>query len=416
MTSAANPEIDTWFRDLSTAVPVRKPAKLKILFLADDRHPANVVQDHIAALSWGREQQIFVVNPIHAGLPDWSFSRKIDLILIHYSIFILGEYFLPPHWREFVRTFPGPKAQIIQDEHRHIRRMRQRMADLGIKAVFSSLEVGNLKKVYDGPDVSGVTFYSCLPGYVAADFKTWSPPPIAERPLDIVYRGRDLPFKLGRMGQEKRAIGEKMQAISQIYGLKTDIDSTEDSRIYGQSWSQFLMSGRATLGVEGGASIFDFDDNIEPAIDAFVGNNPQAKFEDVWSAVLSPYEGNVVHRTITPKLLEAICAKTALILYPGRYRGLLEAGRHYIALERDGSNAEDVVRRIRDAPFLQALVDRAYADILANKTLSMDFYATHVLTALSGLYRRSLAGTGRLLRRWQILRWARSFIPKDPEP
>lgn len=413
MKGSDNPAFSAQFRDLAEAVSTPKRRRqLRILFLADDRHPANVVQDHIAALKHTPGSQVFVVNPIHADLPLWSDSWNIDLILIHYSIFILGDYFLPPQWREFVRKFPGPRAQIIQDEHRHIRRMRQRMAELGVNAVFSSLEVHNLKKVYDSSDVAEIKFYSCLPGYIANDFKTWAPPPISERPLDIVYRGRDLPFKLGRMGQEKRAIGEKMRALSCVHGLRIDIASTEDSRIYGKSWTEFLMSGRATLGVEGGASIFDFDDNIEPAIESYLKENPKADFEDVWSAVLAPHEGNVEHRTITPKLLEAICAKTALVLYPGRYRGLLEAGRHYIALERDGTNAEEVVGRIRDTAFLQELVDRAYDDVMTNESLTMHFYATRVMSVLSGLHRQSQRQTGQIVQKWRTFRWSRSFAPK----
>jgi hypothetical protein len=75
-----------------------------------------------------------------------------------------------------------------------------------------------------------------------------------------------------------------------------------------------LMSWRATLGVEGGATIFDFNDDLDRQIDEYRASHPGAGFEELWQAILAPYEGNVVHATITPKILESIALRTALIL------------------------------------------------------------------------------------------------------
>ena len=356
---------------------------LNLLLLADDRHVANVVQDHIGAFALHSRHYVQVVNPIHANVAPGLIDPLPDAILIHYSIFILGDYYLPAPWREFVRAFPGAKAQIIQDEYRHINAMRARMAELGIGAVFSSLEVGNLPKVYEGEALQGTHFYSCLPGYIADTFKTFAPPPIADRPLDVVYRGRELPFHNGRGVREKIDIGDQMIAIAAEHGLNVDLTSKEVARIYGRSWNDFLMSGRTTLGVEGGVSIFDFDDALDAASKAYVEAHPGAGFEEVWHAVLATYEGNIVHRTITPKHLEAIATKTAMVLYPGRYRGILEPHRHYIPLERDLSNAAEVVRLIRDTAYLQDLVDRTYAELIDRDDLSTRFYVRQVDTVLS---------------------------------
>lgn len=348
--------------------------RLKILLLADDRHAANVVMDHIQAFMIHSSHEFVVMNPIHIECPEEILLRKFDAILIHYSLYILGEYFLPMPWIDIITRFGGLKAQIIQDEQRNINSMKQRMADLGITVVFSSLEIENTEKVYSGDLLNQTTFYSCLPGYVARNFFDLSSSPISERPLHVVYRGRTLPAYLGRHAQEKRIIGEQLFSIAEQFGLSVDISSDEDSRIYGNQWPQFLMSGRATLGVEGGASIFDFDGSITEAVSAYQKVNPNANFEEIWCQLLQKHEGNVIHKTLTPKLLESIATKTALILYPGLYRGILEPFQHYIPLERDGSNIHEVVAFLRDAPYLQNLVDRTHSEILWREDITLQFY------------------------------------------
>ena len=75
------------------------------------------------------------------------------------------------------------------------------------------------------------------------------------------------------------------------------------------------------------------------------------------------YEGNVIHKVITPKIFETISLKTALIMYPGRYNNLLEKDLHFIELLPDGSNIKDVKDRLLDSKYLQKMVDHTHATI-----------------------------------------------------
>ena len=52
-------------------------------------------------------------------------------------------------------------------------------------------------------------------------------PPLVDRDLDIVYRGRELPFHLGSFAQTKKTIGEKMKPFAEQHNLKFDISSKE---------------------------------------------------------------------------------------------------------------------------------------------------------------------------------------------
>lgn len=371
---------------------------LRLLVLADDAHPANVVQDHIRSFSEYSRHRVSITNTLAVKSPDPDATYDFDALLIHYSIFVIAETYLSVAWQEFISIFPGPVAVIHEDEYQKINAFTQKFAKLGVQAVFSCLDsTDTLQRVYGKSALpSDTLFFSCLPGYIAPHLAGTASTPITERPFDIVYRGRTLRPELGRFAQEKRLIGEQVLAAAPAYGLTCNISSTEEDRIYGSQWPAFLMSGKAMLGVEGGASIFDFDGAISDAVAAYLQAHPGAEFEDIWKDVLAEHEGNIQFRTITPKFFEAIAAKTVLVLYPGRYSDVLVPDRHFIPLARDGSNMPDVVAKLKDHSYLQAMADRAYAEVLPRAELGTPFYVNQIDRVLSVLSEHT--PTSKLLR------------------
>jgi hypothetical protein len=355
-----------------------KGKKLSILLLADDRHEANVVQDHISSIVLESRHNYKVVNPIYTDLSCRFLACTFDVILIHYSLFVLEKYYLSFKWRMYVEKFIGFKAQIIQDECRRIDAMQSSIASLGINVVFSSLAKGVVEKVYAEPLLDDVDFISCLPGYIPEQLLNRSLPQIKDRPYVIIYRGRTLPPQYGRHGQDKYLIAKQMLEVSRKYGLHVDITADEESRIYGADWLSFMMSGRATLGVEGGSSIFDFDGHFEKCITAYLESKPDAEFDQIYEDMLVEHDGILVHKTITPKIFEAIASKTALVLYPGEYRGVLTMNKHYIPLLRDGSNVDDVVEKLLDVELLQKMVDDTYKEIVGDETLHFAYYRNKI--------------------------------------
>jgi len=353
---------------------------LQVLLLADDSHPSSAVQDHIQGIKRLSRNYITIINPRVVRDPTVIEDDKFDVILIHYSIYILHETYLPLPWQIYIASFPNGKAIIREDEYQQINSFKRKMSQLGVGVVFSNLNYPPqvMKWTYEEGMFPNVWFFSCLPGYISKRFKELQPPPISNRPFDIVYRGRTLPPQLGLHAQDKRIIGEQMLAAAGKYGLRVDISSEESDRIYGGAWPKFLMDGRAMLGVEGGASIFDFDGTLTKKVEQYYSDHPKADFKEVWSRLLKGHEENVVFKSITPKFFEAIAAKTALVLYPGQYSGILERDRHYIVLERDGSNLNEVVTKLRDDEYLQQLVDRTFSEVLFRTDLTKQFYVNQM--------------------------------------
>jgi hypothetical protein len=355
----------------------RTARPLRVLLLADEL-PIGAVRDHIDAINKKSRHRIFMVNPIKLRKGWWAQLVDFDAILIHYSICILFDYFLPPAVRELIRNFRGPKIQIIQDECRWVDRMARAISDLGIDAVFSSLAVETLPRVYHHNELHRVRFYSSLPGYVPGRYLRLNAPPVSERGLHLIYRGQQLPPWYGREAKEKHQIGEHGVRIVTEHRLAGDIKTREEDRIFGKTWISFLTSGKAVLGVEGGVSVFDFDESVQRCATEFAGANPDATWDEIWEAAVRPHEGNIIHRTITPRIFEAILCRTALVLYPGHFRGLLRPWEHYIPLARDGSNETEVARHLRNDPYLQELVDRAHARIVHDPVLRFKTYVSAI--------------------------------------
>ena len=357
--------------------------RLRVLVLADDQHPANVVRDHISEIMAASRHSIYILNPIRSRQGFLISPDYFDALLIHYSVAVFSEHHFPETIVRRVSAFPGAKVQIVQDEYRKIDLVMQMMRRLGVTSVFSSLAEDNIARVYGRGDLDDVTFYSSIPGYISRKLLGLDRPPIEGRPYHLVYRGRTVPVWLGQFGREKVDIARQAEQMAKAHALKIDVSCNEADRIYGDQWWGFLQSGRAALALEGGSSVFDFDGSIQEACEEFAKQEPEADHQQIWRKFVKEHDGNIVHKTITPRVLEAIIAGTPLVMYPGNFRGVLEPWTHYIPLEPDGGNEDRVAQLLKDTNYLQDLADRAYEHVRSDKTLHFAHYVQAIETAIS---------------------------------
>ena len=76
----------------------------------------------------------------------------------------------------------------------------------------------------------------------------------------------------------------------------------------------------------------------------------------------------VYSKCISSRHFDAMGTKTAQIMFPGRYSDILRPGEHYIELAADFANIDDVLRRLRDAEWRRAMVERAHALAMGGHT------------------------------------------------
>ena len=362
-------------------LPARIDSKLEVLLLANEGYTAGCCNDYIKAIKENSGHNVTVRNPMAKSRMDKLLARpytslrnhaghEFDVIIIHYSICIIFRNYISHLLRRKIRKFKGVKIVIIQDEYRWVNRVADEMVYLGIDVIASLLDKANINKVYSHPKLKKTLKVSTLAGYISNYWVGQNTTPISERPKHIIYRGNRLPFWLGNGAHEKTVLSEKVSKHFHNKNLILDVSSNPKDRIYGEDWLSFMKSGKTVIGLEGGASIFDFDESIEKTVSKYLLKNPNANYETVHKFFLSKQEDNIYYRMITPRSFEAIAMKTVQIMYPGEYSGILQPWNHYIPLERDFSNVNEVIEVLGNDKLLQEIADRAYLEIIESNKYS----------------------------------------------
>jgi len=345
--------------------PLKSPP-LEVLLLCDcPARVADTLHDHLATLVGGSRHHVRMAEAFGDSLSGLDLDR-FDAIIIHYSLVLSNDDYVAPALRAKLKASRALKAAFIQDEYRHIDRTLEAFRSIGLDVLFTCVPQPATETVYSSASLPGVTKINVLTGYVPALLLALPVMSYPERPIDVGYRARKVPAWLGDLGQEKWTIGRRFLDDAQRYGLRCDISYREEGRLYGDDWIRFLSRCKATLGVESGASVFDFSGTIQAAVDSDVRREPDISYAELKRRHFDAVDGLIDQRQISPRCFEAAALRTLMILYKGRYSGLLEPWRHYVPLEKDHSNMDEVVSVLRDPVRAEVIVDAVYKEVACN--------------------------------------------------
>jgi len=343
---------------------------MKILILYDlfSTH-TNTVFDHLDAF---RKYSKYKYYYLHGAQVNPSIDlNQFDTLIIHYSVRVAFNLIAKKFYKK-IKDCKCNKILFVQDEYDNTNVVINTIKDLNIGTVYTCVPKKNIFKVYPKELKKTTKFIETLTGY-SADIKELQPiksNPIEERKIIVGYRGNDLPFYYGDLGQEKKNIAKKMKNECIKRSLKYDIEYERSKRIYGKKWLSFLKSCKATLGTESGSNLFDFDNKIKNTFLKFEEAFPNKEYESVRLSVLGRKKEKKIMNQISPKIFEAISCKTALVLYEGSYSNIIKPNIHFIPLKKDFSNIEDVFEKLSDNSYLQFIVDRAYDHIIMSNRYS----------------------------------------------
>ena len=264
--------------------------------------------------------------------------------------------------RQAIGRFQGVKAIFVQDEYRHVDRTVAAMQAMGIHALFTCVPTDEIGKVYPAAKLPGVIRHNVLTGYVDESLIGLQVPDPAQRPIDIGYRARKLPAWLGELGQEKWNIGRRVAEDAPRFGLHVDLAHREES-ITDSTGSIFMTRCKSTLGVESGASVFDFNGELQQVVESDAAQHPHLSFDELKDRHFAHLEGKIRLNQISPRCFEAAALRTLMVLYEGNYSGLLQPWRHYVPLKKDHSNFEEVVSVLRSPERIRQITDCAYKEV-----------------------------------------------------
>src|SRR5438552_10006941 len=167
---------------------------------------------HLQAVTAVRGAEVLSYNAVHR-LPSWLRRLRFDAVVLHTTFLCLrwNVWFeqLRPR-SEWLAEVDALKIALPQDDYHHAHTLDSWLDDLGVTVVGTALDETHRAELY--PRLSGkVAFYDVLTGYideVAAEEIAPRLRPPRERPYDVVYRARHLPYWLGSHGQLKHLVGE----------------------------------------------------------------------------------------------------------------------------------------------------------------------------------------------------------------
>ena len=369
-------------------VPTGPPLNVLLLYDANVVY-TNTVREHVGSFRQFSRHRI-TYAPAAKNSPLTFSLDPFDAVVLHYSIRLAFEWHLSPEFAFALKKFKGLKVAFLQDEYDHTWRACQWINQLGVRLVFTCVPQEHVRTVYGrvGP---ATTFVTTLTGFLPIDGDlSKHVRPLADRPVAIGYRGRELPFRYGRLGREKLKIGVRMRAECEARGVRHDIEWTEAKRIYGPAWVDFIASCRATLGTESGSNVFDFDGTLSTDIAAALKADPRLTYEQVEERFLQGRELDGVMNQVSPRIFEAVALRTGLVLFEGTYSGVVQADEHFIPLKKDFSNVDEVIRRVLDDRELSAITERAFRDVIGSGKYTYEAFVRGFDAELS-----RLAGPGR---------------------
>jgi len=329
---------------------------------------APTIMEYVNAFSQHSRFPVVTVNT-EFGFPPILEGYHFKSIVLHYSLFGYWPYQLNKHFYDYLSANEDSfKVAIFQDEYRFCQPRFRFINDYKIDCIYTCLAAKYIPAFY-GKYTRAAQVHSVLTGYVSREILQAAEnltTPDEERTIDISYRGRPLPYYLGKGAQEKVEIGKGFLERSAGLNLNLDIKTGEQDRIYGKEWYKYLANSRGVLGVESGVSFSDIEDRARLAVESYLISNPNTSFNEVYENVLKPFEEIIPIRTISPRHFEAAALRVCQILFEGEYAGVMQPMVHYIPLKKDFSNFNEAIRLFSDPAVRRRITENAYRDLIAS--------------------------------------------------
>ena len=346
----------------------------RVLFLyASSEFPArHTVTSYINSFAKYAPDSVVFNNDFFWKFPWWLKVIRFDAVIFHHSV---TTPWSRPRYRSKIQRlqkwfgYVPYKVALFQDEYFNSDLSVEFINTLHVDHVYSVAPQSEWPKIYKGVDGTA-KFTRVLTGYVDPDDLPADLNGIRDSPraVDVGYRSDWTPslYRLGTFGFLKVLIAQRFLSTKGSKDLKCDVLVGRTAFLRGRQWLAFLRQCRFVLGVESGSSVLDQDGSVTSEISKYLGDHPQAGFDEVWEACLKGKDGNLALRTISPRHLEAILCGCGQILMEGDYDGVLQAGRHYLAVQRDFANLEEVVEKTKDEGLRRQMVELSYREIALN--------------------------------------------------
>lgn len=367
------------------------PAKILLLHgLLDGSRQTNV-DFSLALARYAHGHEVHLGN-ILAPM-DSSMNEDVwDALVITYEIAAMRTL---PIWPWVVKRISKVRercsrfALFVQDDYTYSKAIDEVASELGATTILSPLaEFADL--LYPQSLRKGVEVCHVFTGYVDTNRASYwkdKAKPLIDRTIDLGQRVTLLPPEWGEGAQQKARAAQRMAQIAADKGFSVDVNTNADATLGGNEWLEFLASCRFTVGARGGSSWIDYSGKGARDI---ARRNLLRRFEVCVTNTEPPrsvFVGDF--RAIGPRIFEAAITGTCQVLVRDTYLPEIQPWEHYIPLEPDFSNVDEVLTVMTDLDRCWQLAGNARYALTEESTKY--HYQTLAEATLNALHLEALA-------------------------
>ena len=390
---------DAQLRDGSTAT-TNLTKRLRALVAYDawsNFKPA--MEKYLLALKMYTSFDVSYVHVTHDAKLNFDLN-SFDVVFQNYCAQFVMDGLISESYRVALKTFRGLRVIAVQDEYDRINVLHEALQEFNFHLLLTCVQPEFWPRIYPPHKLPHLRLVHVLTGYVPDDLmeKYRTVTPLAERPIMIGYRGGYLGARYGRLTMEKREIGERMRKICEARGLSCDIKTEAKNRIDGSAWFEFIGNCRAGLGSESGSNVFDFDGSIQKTWDELSRMRQHEISHEEFKPYIEHVESEFNMGQISPRIFEYAVMRTPMILFRGRYSDALQPDVHYIPLEKDFSNVNQVLDKLNDLASLEAMADRAYSDLVRSGRFGYRAFAWKLEAEITNVYNAEISNRDQSIK------------------
>lgn len=332
----------------------------------------------------------YIVHNALFPLPDYIRKIKFHGIILATSFLSIRQALVkkPKYFDSFLKKYnfirdsTAYKIAFPQDEYDYSAITEKWLINWNVDSIYSVLSPKYWKVLYPKLCDSGKLRFGYT-AYISEKLIERSKKirPFSERTIDVSYRSRKN-FHSGIM-YIKGILGDLFLRYSQGgNGLNLDISANESDRILGPNWLDFVENSKFALCSNSGSSLLDPHGEFRSKIDKYLLCNPNAAYEDIKNNCFPEEEGKWEFTAISPRNIEAALLGTVQICVPGEYGGIMKPWEHYIPLEIDGSNFQQVMDTIENTERSSKIAKACKEKFLSISELRYDFHVKEVVNAI----------------------------------
>ena len=342
--------------------------------LRDDSRQTTV--NHALCFSrYFQASEVTYVN-IFGVIPKLS---KFDLVVVTYELVALRNL---PIWKLLVkRMLPILEAArfriaMPQDDYSRCDVLDDFIVDQKFDAVFTPI-TRDLEQLYPRAVRAGIQFHEAFTGYF--ELSDWSrletfSRPFRDRTIDVGQRVRHLPPQLGRAAGIKGQLAIDFGDAAKIQGFVCDVSTRSEDVLLGDDWWRFLGNMTFTVSRRGGASMADPTGRLADRVRRYQMRHPDASMAEIAKKVSMKGGRTGDFSAISPRLFEAAALGVCQILEPDDYVDGFLPGVHYIPIESNFSNVDQVFAIMRDLDQCEEIVNASQVLLLKSGNFTYEAF------------------------------------------